>query len=97
MIMQGDQYGLLFYGRGFSIADVAEVEFTVGSLTKNYPETVEYNSTKGCFIFPLTQQETLAMSNYVEAQARVKLQGGDVIGAKIGRIDVQKSLTRTVL
>lgn len=97
MIMQGDAYGLLFYGQGFSISDVSEVEFAVGTLVKSYPDEVDYDENRECFIFPLSQEETFAMGDFVDAQARVKFEDDTVIGTKIGRIDVQKSLTRTVL
>lgn len=97
MVMQGDAYGLLLYGSGFSVSAVAEIEFAIGNLIKSYPGEVTYDTEQECFVFPLTQQETFAMENRVEAQARVKLSSGEVIGTRIGSIDIQKSITRTVL
>lgn len=96
-VTQGDQYELEIKGTGFVIGDVASIEFVIGPLRKVYPGTVWYDSTEGSFYFPLTQQETFRLQGDIPAQARVKFVGGDVIGASMGMINMQRSLSKVVL
>lgn len=97
-MMQGDQYYIPIKGSGFEISDVEKIEFVIGKLVKNYPETVTYDSDREVFLFPITQEETLRMSGKVETQVRVKFRDSDdVIGVRMCEIDVKKSLTDTEL
>lgn len=98
-MMQGDQYKLPITGAGFDLDDVEKIEFYIGGLIKTYPEDVTCDTTgeDPVFLLPVTQKETLLFSSEVQCQARVVFKSGDVIGASMGSIDVQRSLTRTVL
>lgn len=96
-VTQGDQYELEIKGTGFVIGDVASIEFTIGPMTKSYPGTVRYDAQADRFYFPLTQQETFRLQGDIPGQARVKFTGGDVIGADMSLINIQRSISKVVL
>ena len=75
-------------------ADVADVEVTLGLLSKTY-SAGQLVFADGVWIFPLTQSETLAlMATVQKAQVRVRWPSGEVEGASLGRIYLGESLSR---
>lgn len=104
-IMQGDQYALLFTGtedgRPLDMEQIERIEFCVGqTLCKYWPEEVTQDS-EGNFLFPLSQQETLGISEEAQhVQIRVKFKGAGtptVIGVDAGEIQVKNSISKVVL
>ena len=88
-IKQGDQYEvpvrISINGSDIAVSEVELVEFTMGEgLKKHYPQEVEYDSAEGCFLLPLTQEETFAFpaNGSVPLDIRVKFTGGSVVGAR---------------
>ena len=75
-------------------SDVADVEITLGLLSKMYSEG-QLAYSDGVWIFPLTQSETFAFRSTVQrAQVRVRWPTGEVEGASLGRIYIDDSLSR---
>lgn len=102
--MQGDAYSIPITGKGFSLSDVSEVEFTIGTVTKYYRSdgtgevTADGSGAEPVFAFPITQEESYSLSGDQPFQARVKFAGsGDVIGAREEDICIEESIVRTVL
>lgn len=101
-IMQGDQYNIeldLTLGTekltGWSVEKMAA---KFGAFTKNFPGEIEWSAEIGVFLVPFTQEETAALSAAaVIPEVRVKLNSGDVIGAKLPLIRIYPSTERTVL
>lgn len=103
MIKQGDAYNLrikINSGDGpLDMAEVETVEIVVGSLTKTWPDVVDYDAETGAFLFPLAQEESLQFRAGIAVRfdVRVKFQTGDVVGIKPQRIDVIEALSKEVL
>ena len=77
--------------------DVADVEVTLGLLTKTYRKG-QLAFSDGVWIFPLTQRETLAMKATVQnAQVRVRWPSGEVEGVFLARLYIDETLSRRVL
>lgn len=96
-MMQGDQYLIPIEASGFDIDNVELVSFYIGGIIKEYPDSVTFDAEHSRFLFPITQAETLPMRDKVSCQARVKFTGGDIIGVKMGYLDVFETLDRAVL
>ncbi len=104
-IMQGDQYAIPFDilasdGTPADGSTFAEVEIVVGSMRKTMTSgAVVYDAGKQAFLFPLTQEETFALTTGapVGAQVRVKLPSGDVFGINLGLINITLSSSTEVL
>lgn len=99
-MMQGDAYKLPFAvtNNGVTVVPdmVSTIEFTIGTLTRNYPDTVTYKD--GWYLFPLTQEETFALAAKKQPyQVRVKFTDGSVVGASGEYINVEASLSKGVL
>lgn len=64
-IHQGDEFGLpLGITRNGTIqtsSEIEKLEIILAGIRKEYPGEVTWNSEKNKFIFPLSQEETLAM------------------------------------
>lgn len=74
--------------------DVADVEVTVGLLSKTYRDG-QLAFLDGVWMFPLTQSETLALKATVQkAQVRVRWPSGEVEGVSLGRIYMDEGLSR---
>ena len=74
--------------------DIADVEITLGLLTKSYRKG-QLVFSNGVWIFPLSQRETLALRAAVQkAQVRVRWPSGEVEGVFLGRIYIGESLSR---
>lgn len=101
-MMQGDAYGVPFVirqGDTTVTPDMVEsVELTIGTLSRLYPGEVTYDEAKKQWLYPLTQEQTLAFAEgAVSTQVRVKLVNGDVVGAKGGAIRVVESQSKGVI
>ncbi len=98
-LMQGDARSLyieLLKPGDVTVApeDVADVEVTLGLLTKTYRKG-QLTFIDGVWFFPLTQSETLAMKATVQkAQVRVRWPSGEIEGVFLGRIYMDESLSR---
>lgn len=98
-MMQGDAYAVPFVirqGNTTVTPDMVEtVELTIGTLSRLYPGEVTYDAEKKQWLYPLTQEQTLAFSEgAVPTQVRVKLLTGSVVGARGGTINVTQSASR---
>lgn len=77
--------------------DVADVEITLGLLSKTYRKG-QLAFSNGLWVFPLTQRESLSMKATVQkAQVRVRWPSGEVEGAALGRIYMDETLSRRVI
>lgn len=100
-IMQGDAYSIDIglvddEGNALTPEMVDEVEVSLGTLKKSYPDTVVYD--EGEYLFPLTQTETLAMPIGLKTfQVRVKFNGGDVVGCNLPNVMVMMAKSKEVL
>lgn len=98
-IMQGDSCKIPFviYTDDILVTDqlVEKVEFTIGTIAKEYPGDAEY--ADGEFKVPLTQEDTLSVQGKQPVQVRVKLSSGDVYGVKLDPIEFEDSMSRVVL
>ena len=74
--------------------DVADVEITLGLLSKTYREG-QLSFMNGVWVFPLTQSETLALRATVQkVQVRVRWPSGEIEGVFVDRIYIDESLSR---
>lgn len=74
--------------------DVADVEITLGLLSKTHREG-QLSFMGDVWVFPITQSESLALRNTVQkVQARVRWPSGEVEGVFLGRIYIDESLSR---
>lgn len=82
-----------------SLDGVELIEFTIGSLSKNWPDEVTYDPETCIFYFPVTQQESFSMSvGIVEFQSRIVWEDGHRIRATpIGKIDVNETLSKNII
>ena len=77
--------------------DVREVEITLGKLRKTYSRG-ELNHAGGVWLFPLSQQESLAlMPGPVRAQVRLVWANGVVEGQTLWGLGVEESISKEVL
>lgn len=102
-MLQGDSYALpISIAVDGGVADnscFADVEICVGALRKTIAANeIKYDTARQVFLFPLTQEETMAMSYKQLVQVRVKLKdSGNVIGVDLGQINVGQSISKVVL
>ena len=101
-MMQGDAYSVPFVirqGETTVTPDiVSAVELTIGALTRLWPGEVSYDEKKGQWLFPLTQEQTLAFSEGAQpTQVRVKFMDDRVVGANGGIINVMQSASKGVI
>lgn len=97
-MMQGDQYAIPIYAEGFDVSDIESIRFYIGGLLKTYPDSVAWDGQNSRFLFPILQSETFAMPDRVFCQARIKfMDSGDVIGVKMGYLNVAESLDKAVM
>lgn len=100
-ILQGDAYALPFTIKdknGIYLTDelVDTIEFSIGTLTKYYPSSIGYESSK--FYFPLSQEESLALTSALTPiQVRVKLTDGTVVGKDLPPININECITKKVI
>lgn len=97
-MMQGDQYGIPFHitinGETVQPKDVDTVEITIGPFTKT---ELTYDVETGDWIYPMTQGESFRFGTYENVWVRVKFKGGNTIGKKVGKIDIEDSASKEVL
>lgn len=100
-IMQGDAYEVAITLKDdndttITSADVADVEITLGNLSKTYTDgAISYDD--GEWLFPLSQDESFALNAISRLQVRVKNNSGEVIGANVGIVFVKPSQSAKVL
>ena len=76
--------------------DVVKVRIKLGDAEDVWPEgTLRYNSNLGKWMFPLTQEETLKMSN-VGLQVRIVFPSGDIFNSVPQQVAVYKAIIREV-
>ena len=71
-IKQGDAYSIMISlkddsGEPITDAVVGSAEVVLGGITKTYPEDVTYDSDGKCFVFPLVQTESHALTGIIPA------------------------------
>lgn len=103
-IKQGDagckKIRLVQNGGPLNLEDVERIEFMYGGIRKFWPGEVEYDPETDFFLFPVEQTDTLVFpeNKYIEADARVKYVGGDVLGVKkIKNITVRDAVSEEVI
>ena len=79
--------------------DVIKVQFVFGELEKFYGEdgVVTFDNERNCFIIPLTEEETFAMSKSVSWQVRVLYVDGNIDGSSPRIENIKDSITQTRL
>lgn len=104
-MMQGDSYYIYFNlktrNKGEEIpidpSCVSEIELRIGSIRKTYTEN-EIIHVEGCrWKARLLQTETFSLAMYNNAQVRVKLTSGDVIGTSASPVQAYNSLSKEVI
>lgn len=101
-ISQGDSYDLPFkihVGEDVRAINVCEdIELNIGGVYKSLRNNeISYNSDLDEFVINLTQNDTRRIANNAEVEIRCKFYGADVVGKKLGRIEVEKMKSRAVL
>ena len=77
--------------------DVADVEITLGLLSKTY-SAGELIFADGLWVFPLQQKETLHLkATYQRVQARVRWPSGEIEGVFLGQIYIEESTSRRLI
>lgn len=98
-ILQGDSYyipiKLKVNGEYINIDDVQRIEFSFGSLKKYYEGDVEYDGES--FLFPLSQEETIAFQGPQQLEVRVKFTDDTVVGKLYGKVEVMYGLSTEVI
>ena len=91
---QGDQYSFILKmevgGNPLDMEGIELIEFTIGSLSKNWPLQVTYDKDKKLFYFPVTQEETFKFDQYEHYQARIKYIDGNVYGTPVNKININE-------
>lgn len=101
-MMQGDSYNLGFTvknnaGEIITPDDVADVEITIGHLSKTY-QSGHLLFTSGRWMFPLKQSETFAYwPKQLKAQIRIVWKNGVIEGKPIYGVRVHESISKEVL
>lgn len=100
LVYQGNTYNipikLKINGEVISETDIKTVEFTFGKIRKVYPDEVQFKD--GCFIVPLTQEDTFSLSEGADKyQTRVMFNDKNVKCTGTGSMTVRASLSREVL
>lgn len=102
-IMQGDQYSIPIRikaadGTIIEPSIVSSVEIMVGFIKKTYPGEITF-SDDDRWLFPLTQEESVKISSFKQpVQARIKFNGGDVVGGKyIPKLQITESRSKVIL
>lgn len=101
-MMQGDAYAVPFVirqgGTAVTPQMVTAVELTIGTLSRVWPGEVSYDEKKGQWLFPLTQEQTMAFAEgKVPTQVRVKFLDDRVVGAQGAAINVVESASKGVI
>ena len=96
-MVQGDTYWLPFVirqGDTLITPDLVDnVELTIGSVSRFYPNSVEYNTDR--WQFPLTQKQSLSFPRgRLPVQVRVLFKDGSVVGGKGEPVDVHGHISR---
>lgn len=101
-MMQGDAYMLAIQilnnaGVAVAPADVADVEITIGHLSKRYSDnTISFSN--GMWLFPLSQKDTFgSMPSAPKAQVRVKWANNIIEGKPLHGIRIHESISKEVL
>lgn len=102
-MMQGDEYNIpieIELSNGLAKpSDFLEVEIVVAGIRKTMRSgEVKYDEERKLFLFPITQKESFMLTGFnKDAQVRVKLKNGQVIGQPLGTVDFLNSVSRTVI
>lgn len=96
-MMQGDTYWIPFVirqGDTLITPDLVDnVEFTIGGISRFYPDSVAYSG--GQWQFPLTQQQTFSLPGGKQpVQARIQFKDGSVVGGRGEPVAVRESISR---
>lgn len=98
---QGDQYSFTFKieqcEKPLDLEGIVLIEFTIGTLSKQWPTQVFYDEASKEFLFPVTQEETFAMANYEEYQVRIKYASGVVYASPVNKIYVKNTLSKNII
>ena len=106
-MVQGDKYSLpvkiVTKTKGSSAGtlvtdeNVSRVRIRLGDSESVWPEgTLTYNSERQRWMFPLTQEQTLAMYTNVMLQVRVVFANGDIFNSEPAQQNVKGAIIREV-
>lgn len=77
---------------------VQEIVVTLGNLEKQYTKGDFYfDEEKGCWVIPLTEQETFKLNRSVKWQLRVLFKDGTIDGTEPKMISIIDSINKTIL
>lgn len=104
-MMQGDSYGLLIDivkeadGTAVTPDDIADVEITLGFLTKRYSKgELIFDEGSQKWVFPIEQEESFRLPpSRLKWQVRVKYKNGGIEGTHRGYMLVDESISKEVL
>lgn len=100
-ILQGDSYlvpiKLKIDGQYINLEDVKKIEFTFGDLKKYYTGEITYDENSNSFLFPLSQEETIAFQGPQQLEVRVKFIDDTVVGRLYGKVEVMYGASVEVL
>ncbi len=101
-MMRGDAYSLpisVETPEGAAVADTfEEIEVCIGRIRKTYSSgEITYDSARGLFLVPLSQSDTYSLHSRTKIQLRCKYPGGDVVGADLGILEVDLSISKEVI
>lgn len=101
-MMTGDSCNLpikIFIASGQANAsDFTDVEVHVGHVRKTlYGGEITFDTESGAFLVPLTQEETFSLRGRQKINVRCKFPGGNVIGADLGTVVFEPSLSKEVI
>ena len=75
-----------------------DVEVHVGHVRKSlYNGEIAFDTEKGIFLVPLTQEETFSLRGRQKINVRCKFPGGNVIGADLGTVVFEPTLSKEVI
>ena len=101
-MQQGDQYSIRLDiqqdGEPLAPADVTGVKVVIAGIEQRYPDGgLTYDTVIESWLFPITQEQTLALRGMVPAQVQVNFGGNpaQIIGSKVYNVNVSESIIRT--
>ena len=99
-MVQGDKYALEVKvtndGTLITNENCTGIRIRLGDVEQTYPDGgITYSTESECWQFPLTQEQTYAMSRE-EFQIRVILPNGDIINSDVQRVFVGDSIIKVV-
>lgn len=102
-MQQGDQYSIRVCikkeGVALAPADIVGLKIKVGNIEDSYPAgNISYDSESGKWLFPVTQEQTIALEGVQLAQVQVNFGGNpaQIVGSKVQSAYIDSSVIRSI-